>query len=107
MRILIEDTDNNYGEYTVTGVADNVLTCSATTFNTETANITLSYLVSGDTYSDYEIELIDDGDLSNSNYPYQINETSINKKLAPDVYNYFVTPSDTKDVTLNFAFCRD
>lgn len=104
MRILIEDTDNNYGEYTVTGVSDDVLTCSATTFSAETATITLSYLAPGSTYSDYVLEFIDNGDLSSSNYPYQVNETSIGKILTYDIYNYFTTPSDTKDLTLNFAF---
>jgi hypothetical protein len=109
-RILLHDGDNK-GEHivtgTVTGATVNILICSGSTFSDETDSIRYSYLVY-DTENNYSpnIQIVDDGvfDFTNSYYPYQISESSINKVCEYDQTQYYTTSANVNKVDLEFAF---
>ena len=104
MDILIEDSVN-YGEYKVTGVTDDTLVCTAAGFTNGTENITLGYLVGGQFITPApEYEFIKDGIFAGSLYPNQVSETTLNKVCKHNLYQYFTTPDNIKDIAMEFGF---
>ena len=102
MPILLENSIN-YGEYTITSVTDDVLTVSEPLSN-ESATITLSYLQLTDIYNDVQVMFTYDGDLSDSYYPYQTTEATLDKLCSYNIPQYYTTPDNVKEIDIELTF---
>ena len=102
MRILLEDS-TNYGEYTIAGVTDDTLTLT-TSLLTESATISISYLKLTDLYTDVQVEFIYNGDLTDSLYPQQVTQATLNQYCAYNTPQYYTTPENVSMMDFELAF---
>lgn len=112
--ISVVGSASSDGQYLVDSYTDDALTVSPIISDYAIADetsvaITIDFLITNGPscfYSDVELELVSDGDLSNTNYRYQVNQTQINKVCKYDTYQYFTTPPNIGSVDLEFGFLK-